>query len=662
VKSAAARWVALLPLALIALAFWALAPGLTGSFLFDDHVNLSALGNYGGVRSWRTLALYLTSGLGDVIGRPLSLLSFLIDATNWPASSAPFLRTNILLHLFNGLLLFAVLLRLGRERSLEQTHAGLAAALGTGAWLLHPLFLSTTLYIVQREAMLPATFVLLGMLAWLGGRSRLRTEQRRVGYAFLIIGSFLCTGLAISCKANGVLLPLLLLVTEATVLSGTFPKDDVRFNRARRFLLGIPVAALAVAMFSMLAGFVASAAATRPWSLAQRLLTEPRVLLDYIALLALPRPITRGVFHDDFPVSTDWLHPLSTLPAITLVGICILAAWRLRRRLPVFAFGVLFFFAGHVLESTVVPLELYFEHRNYLPAMMAFWPLGVWLSSPGGSLNGTRIVAAILILVGLAVDTHLGARIWGNPEQLAFTWAARNPDSPRAQAYVAQYEIANGQYVAAERRLSSALAEHPDQTQLAFNLANAQCARGGLPPVTVVMMRVAIKQDAAAARLDFAWLSDAVARARARSCPGLDLETIEDLLQAVRSNPHFANAPGREQDSEHIAGLLALARNLPEQALEHFDQALRALPKPQVALEQAALLGSHGRADLGLQHLNLIQFDSQQLYAAPLGMTKLHNWLLKRMDYWQNEIVRLRATLSEDAAANSNVLGSERTL
>jgi protein O-mannosyl-transferase len=646
VKSVAARLPALLPLALMALAFWALAPGLSGGFLFDDHVNLPALGDYGGVRSGQTLALYLTSGLGDVIGRPLSLLSFLADATNWPAAPAPFLRTNILLHLLNGLLLYSVLLRLARERRLDSLHARLAAVFGAGAWLLHPLFLSTTLYIVQREAMLPASFVLIGMHAWLEGRSRMLAGQRRLGLAFLIAGSFACTGLAMLCKANGILLPLLLLVTEATVLCGT---HDVQFIRARRFLLGVPLLALAMAMLWLLPSSIDSAATTRPWSIAQRLLTEPRVLLDYVQLLAVPHPITRGVFHDDFPVSVDWLHPLSTLPALALVAISIVAAWRLRRRFPPATFALLFFFAGHSLESSFVPLELYFEHRNYLPAMMAFWPLGAWLSSPAAPLRVMRITAAVAILVGLSIDTHVGARVWGNPEQLAHAWAKQNPDSPRAQAYVAQYEIANGQYAAAEQRLSSALAEHPGQTQLAFNLADAQCAQGGLHPATIVMMKTAIEKDAAGAQLDFTWLSNAVARER--NCPGLNLETIEDLLRALGRNPQFAHAPGREQDKEHIAGLIALARNLPVQALEHFDLALLALPKPQVALEQAAQLGSHDRSDLGLKHLNLIQFESKQLYAAPFGMGKLHNWLLQHVDYWQNEIAQLRAALTEDEAA-----------
>src|SRR5882724_7676272 len=90
---------AVAPLALMVFAYWALAPGLSGGFLFDDYVNLPALGAYGPVDNLRTFALYLTSGHGDPTGRPLAMLSFLLEANDWPAIAAPFLYTNVLLHL-----------------------------------------------------------------------------------------------------------------------------------------------------------------------------------------------------------------------------------------------------------------------------------------------------------------------------------------------------------------------------------------------------------------------------------------------------------------------------------------------------------------------------------------------------------------------------------
>lgn len=637
--------------ALLVAALWALVPGLSGGFLFDDHVNLPALGEYGGVRDWRTLALYLTSGLGDPIGRPLSLLSFLIDATNWPASPYRFLLTNILLHLLNGMLLLLVLQRLGDALQLRPVHALLAAVLASGIWLLHPLFLSTTLYVVQRETMLATTFVLLGMLLWIGGRQRLGRGRGGFGHAFLFAASLGCTALAALCKANGLLLPLLLQVAEVSVLAGL----PALARPARTWLLGLPVLILGSVMIGALPQWADQAATTRPWSLAQRMLTEPRVLLDYVGLLIGPRPITNGPFHDEYLVSIDWLHPAATLPSVFLVIAAIVAAWRTRQRWPAAAFAILFFFAAHLLESSVVPLELYFEHRNYLPAMMVFWPLAIWLSSPDGRLLAARTATATFILFALAWETHVGAQFWGRPEQLAFAWAARNSHSARAQVYAAQYEMAQGDNIAAQRRLLAGLARYPEQTQLAFNLADAQCALGELPAATVAAMKFAVAHDASAARLEFSWLQDAVARAQTSECRGLNLETLESVLDAARANQHFANAPGRLQDFEHLQGLIDLARKEPAKALAAFDRAVAALPTPQTALTQSALLGSAGYAREGLRHLDAF-LAGHPLQPARFGFSaaQLHAWLLWHYGYWSDEFARVRALLAGDAHALDN--------
>ncbi len=643
-------------LSLLVLAYWALVPGLDGGFLFDDYVNLPTLGEYGAVDNLHTLALYLTSALGDPIGRPLSMLSFLADANNWPASPLPFLRTNILLHLFNGALLVLVLLYLGRARAMDESWSRRAAVIGAGMWLLHPLFLSTTLYIVQREAMLAATFVLLGLLAWLAGRRRLSSGRRRSGIALLVVGSIVCTGLAILCKANGVLLPLLLLVTETTVLVDGPLDRDFGFVRARRILLGLPIAIAVILMISMLPQFTADAAAHRPWTLTQRLLSEPRVLVDYIKLLVLPRPISSGVFHDNFSASADVMHPLWTLPAILLIAGVVVAACRFRRRWPIAAFALLFFFAGHLLEASIVPLELYFEHRNYLPALPLFWPLAVWLTSTG-PLVLLRTGAALLILAGLALDTRAGAQVWGKPKALAIAWATHNPESPRAQAFAAQFEIADGDYAGAQHRLLDSLKLHPHEAQLAFNLADAQCGLDGVQPSTIATMQRAAAASGNSALLDFSWLSAAVTRTPA--CKGLDLASIESVLRAARSNPRFENAAGRVQDFDHIQGLLSLARAQPEQALIEFDHAIAQWPRPEIALKQAALLASAGRPDLGLRHLDSFAAYPQHSKRFGLSAAQLHVWLLDQSGYWQHELARLRSLLAAESGHPQNASALE---
>lgn len=83
-------------LLLVFVLYW---PGIqSGGFYLDDHGNLSVLGQLGGVDSWESLSAYLHSGVSGVTGRPLSLLSFLVDGRDWPTDAQPFLRTNPLSH------------------------------------------------------------------------------------------------------------------------------------------------------------------------------------------------------------------------------------------------------------------------------------------------------------------------------------------------------------------------------------------------------------------------------------------------------------------------------------------------------------------------------------------------------------------------------------
>jgi hypothetical protein len=47
------------------------------------------------------------------------------------------------------------------------------------------------------------------------------------------------------------------------------------------------------------------------------------------------------------------------------------------KKYPLISFGILFFLLNHLIESTILPLELFFEHRNYLPSLFLFLPLAV---------------------------------------------------------------------------------------------------------------------------------------------------------------------------------------------------------------------------------------------------------------------------------------------
>ena len=696
---------------LLALAWWAYHRGLSGDFLFDDFANLPAIGATGPVDNWATFWRYITSGTADPTGRPVTLLTFLIDARNWPANPYSFKVTNLILHLINGVLLAWGLWKLGvvlqgrptgqisnlvipglpegqnpesvqpgvRDggetvsgsplssvrndergdvRDDDQSAAGLdrrgiaiAALFGAGAWLLHPLLVSTTLYVVQREAMLPATFVLIGMLGWMASREALARGHVKRALAGMLLSAWLCTLLAVLSKANGALFPILLLLTEWIVLAPRRPMPNQPLERLRkgavRILLVLPSALVIAYLLYLLPGVIARTPAYRGWTVGERLLTESRIVVDYLRLLFIPHAHSTGLFNDQFPISTGWMHPASTLPCIALILALIGAGFVLRKKYPAIALALLFYFAAQLMESTWLSLELYFEHRNYLPAMLLFWPIGLWLGRPG-SLRFLRVGAAALVLAVLATMTSQRATLWGDGFRQAQVWAAINPDSARAQTNAALYDLQHDRPRLAAARLRLSLPRHPDDIQAPINLIGAECKLGAVQPQTLAHAEFALAHTRLGGTAAFKWFDEALDMATHRTCPGLDFAALQATLDATRRNPFWRDQPGRQQDLDHMQGQLDLAEGNPEAALQAFNLALAVAPSPGSALAQAAYLGAHGHPQLGIAHLDY--FDTLPAGPKPgVGMPRIHAWVLRKQGWWKTETDYLRKTLEQDA-------------
>jgi hypothetical protein len=643
---------------LLLLAWLAYRPGLSGGFLFDDYVNLDALGRYGPVRDLDGLLRYVTSGAADPTGRPLSLLSFLVDARGWPAEPGPFLRTNLLLHLLNGALLFVLLARLGRVLGDAPSRAGWIAIAASGFWLLHPLLVSTTLYAVQREAMLPATFVLLGLIAYVAGRERLEASAGRRGLGWIVLGLVGGTLLATACKANGILLPLLAGVLEFTVFTAAaVPASPGAAPRRRLVRLALGLGAVAIA--ALLATYLprlGEVPAGRAWTIGERLLTEPRVLLDYLQLVAVPRSVSTGLYNDSFDVSRSFGDPASTLPALAAIVVLLAACVALRRRAPALSAAGLFFFAGHLLESTVVPLELYFEHRNYLPMLLLGWPLAraiaAWRAAPAW-----RVAATITLWLLLASITWQRASLWGQPDRLAALWLVKSPHSARAVTTIASELIRRGEAGAAEQALANAARERPDSAQVVFAYAQAACASRRFDRRHDAAVATVLARTRAEQQLVFQWLADAHDIAGLRACRGWNDERVAAWVALAAANPHLVATASGRQNLHLLRGRAALARGDAATGIAELEAALRERVHAQVALGSAALLATHGRRADAIAHLDLYEALAATAAAPAGGMPRVHAWVLARQRYWPGLVDAMRAQLAEpepDAPASGS--------
>ena len=429
-------WLAAL-LLLTALIYW---PGLRGGYLFDDSPNI--VDNHAlqithlDYQSLKSAAL---SSPSSGLKRPLAYLSFSLNYYFTGLAPGPMKAVNLIIHLLNALLVYAVLLALLRWRDAwsnaipqASTRNHLFALAITAAWALAPINLTSVLYVVQRMESLCNLFVLAGLWAYIAGRER--QAVGRGGWWWIAAGLLGGTGLGLLAKESALLLPLYIMLLEWALLR--WRCADRRSSRVLRGLHASMFALGTLATAFMLPRLVApSTWSIRAFTLGQRLLTEPRVLWSYIDWTLLPNLSRLGFYYDDYSVSTGLLSPPSTVYALLgLLGLAI-AAIVLRRRVPLASLGIAWFLAAHVMTGSVIPLELVFEHRNYFASFALLLAL---LSIAAAALtrpSWRRIALPLLIawIAWLGFVTALRVQEWQNPLRLAQSLAAKQPQSPRTQ-------------------------------------------------------------------------------------------------------------------------------------------------------------------------------------------------------------------------------------
>lgn len=182
--------------------------------------------------------------------------------------------------------------------------------------------------------------------------------------------------------------------------------------------------------------------AGRHFTMGERLLTEPRVIMRYIYAIVLPRADSLSLEHD-VKLSKSLLNPPTTL--LSFVILCVLLVFSLaaRRKYPVATFGLLWFFLTLVIESTIVPLELIFDHRMYLPSVgliMAIVEATHWATSKF-SAKYFRTERKKLAWASLAIACSVLSLItftrnedWRDIVTINLDAVRKAPNNPRAHA------------------------------------------------------------------------------------------------------------------------------------------------------------------------------------------------------------------------------------
>jgi hypothetical protein len=586
-------------IALLAIGWFVYRPALSGTFLLDDLPNLSDLASVTDTASAVYFALAGTSG---PLGRPIALASFLPHASAWGSDAEPFIRTNILIHLLNGLLLFGFARQLGRMTRTDKRDIQLLALGVSALWVFMPLLASSSLLIVQRMTTLSATFVLAGLNAYIFARRQIDAKPDGSLVA-MSISLVIASLLAAFTKENGALLPVFVLVLEATLLDPPRSVATTRWRVWRSLFLVAPTVLILVYLVSRVP-YGETIIAKRDFTASERLFSEARILWEYLFNAFIPRMNQLGPFHETRQARELFSDPL-TLAAVTAWILVVALAVKWRRVYPVATFAILWFIAGHLLESTTIPLELYFEHRNYLPIIGPVFAICFAVFRYTGRYRFASRAALAAYAVVNAFVLYGVASMWGTPLFAAAFWYKHNPDSVRAATTLAAQQLSRAGPDLAIRTLRDFAGRNPEHAYIRIPELNLLCQTA---PVESHSELVGYLESAlpsvAFSNAPGEMLDQLLTTSTDTNCADVDPSVVAELAAAVMENPRF-NANIRYNQFHHtLMARIARISGDTDATLEHLARAMEVLPTDDLNMMTVSALVDAGRYDDARQFID----------------------------------------------------------
>ena len=482
------------------------------------------------------------------------------------------------------------------------------ALLASALWAINPIQTQAVTLIVQRMALLAALFYITGIYCYLTARMAGSRWQRTMLFS-MCLSAWL---LGMASKETAVLLPLTLVLVEAV-----FFHDLGDTKTKKQFFAALAGGSIMVAIigglfflkgdpWSIFAGY-----GDRYFTPAERLMTQPRVLFFYLTLIFCPLPGRLSIDHD-VALSTSLMHPWTTLPAIVFVGAVIVVALSQIRRRPLLSFAILFFFLNHIVESSIVPLELVFEHRNYLPSMFLFVPVAggmVRLLNRYHEIRPTayRILIAlgICLFIGLGWMTYARNSVWQTEVSL---WTDANRKAPGLHRPVHNLAMARYESIG---RLDQALKLYQKAARLKMH------RRSNLAGVYGNIAGIYYRKGDYETAVTYFQKAYDIAPFGANHRYRL-AETLNRLQQWQPALAHIdallARHP-RDPDYLNLKGTIFMQRGNVREALRFFHDAIRVAPKrlPGIINAGKALMALQAYANAEKLFKYAIELDSRNL-------------------------------------------------
>ncbi|RLB22485.1 MAG: hypothetical protein DRG73_06825 [Deltaproteobacteria bacterium] len=356
--------------------------------------------------------------------RPVACLSFALNYYFGKDNVLVYHIVNISIHFLTAIFLFLFIyhtLNLPLLKAKYGTNSYFIAVLSTTLWAINPIQTQAITYIVQRMASMAGMFYIISMYLYIKGRTATHNHAKITFFLFCSISAILAFG----SKENGIMLPASLFLYDFLLIQGISretAKKNLKVLLAGAILtvcMGIIYFAFSETTFSSLFSLYER----RPFTLWERFITQPRVIIFYISLLLYPMSTRLSLDHD-IAISHSLFDPFTTIVSIILILGVVVGTIFISKRRPLIAFSIFFFFLNHITESTILPLELIFEHRNYIPSMLFFVPIAIGVMSIISffsykqSMHAILTLSIILVIIVEGHATFMRNFTWKNEKSL----------------------------------------------------------------------------------------------------------------------------------------------------------------------------------------------------------------------------------------------------
>ena len=419
-----------------------------GTWVFDDNPNIVDNENIQMKKlSWDNIVQSFQgrSNQEDSISRPLAYLSFAINFYLDGKQVFGYHLINFLVHFLAAIFLYLFILnilKLPLLRDSYQDKAHSIALLASFIWAIHPIQVTAVTYIVQRMTSMAALFYILSMYFYLKGRM----EKDRKNQILFFLGCGIAAVCAFASKENAAMLPVSIFVFDLLLIQGVSKRNLIKNLKIAivPFLLVLFLGWSYTDLTSILSGYE-----NRPFDCSERLLTESRVFIFYISLLVYPI-YSRLTLLQDIQISESLFSPWTTLPSVFLLAGVVALGIYLARKRPLIAFCIFFFLINHVIEGSIISLELIFEHRNYLPSMFFFLPLAIGILwalehySYQKPIQILMIIVLVFILSGMGRTVQKRNNIYKDPFLLYAATARKSPELSRPHMNLGVFLLQKG--------------------------------------------------------------------------------------------------------------------------------------------------------------------------------------------------------------------------